>query len=537
MSRVLRALCAFVCLSVVSALGPVLTAAPAEASVTILCKGYDACKALGMRNGGYKANSSTMWWRMYSGHNCTNYAAYRMVKSGLPNIRPWTGSGNAMYWGESVPQLTDKVPAVGAVAWWKANIAGASGSAGHVAYVERVVSADEIIVSQDSWGGDFSWARITRSGDGWPSGFIHFNDVLLENITAPEAIGLPKVGSQLTASPGSWSPSGITYSYQWRADGLEIPDATAATLTLKKAQKGKRISVRTTASKLGYPTTVAYSPDTTPVEPGQIESVVAPVVTGEPTVDSQLVATAGEWTPVPATLRYQWTADGTPVEGATTATFTPGPDQVGKAMAVVVTASKSGYLDVPATSVPTQPVDPGTLMTSESPLLSGEPRLGESLTLDVGSFAPSDTQVTVEWHRAGVPVTGATGASYQLGVEDLGSRIHARVTFTKPGYTTVQTRSASTRLVKTVPTVKAAVTRGTGKVALAITVTAPGVNPVGGTVLVKSRGEVLKQLTLRDGSAGTTLRGLEAGRQRFKIKYVATRTVAYATLVRDIRVL
>ena len=45
---------------------------------------------------------------------------------------------------------------------------------------------------------------------------------------------------------------------------------------------------------------------------------------------------------------YQWAADGVPVPGATGATFTPGPDQVGKAMTVVVTASKPGYLDVPA---------------------------------------------------------------------------------------------------------------------------------------------------------------------------------------------
>ena len=153
--RVLRALCGLLALSVVACLGPVLTASPAAASVTILCKGYDGCKAQGMGHGGYKAASSSMYWRMYAGHNCTNYVAYRMVKSGLPNMRPWTGSGNAMYWGVSMPRITDAVPSVGAVAWWEANVKGASGSAGHVAYVERVVSADEIIVSQDIWGGDF----------------------------------------------------------------------------------------------------------------------------------------------------------------------------------------------------------------------------------------------------------------------------------------------------------------------------------------------------------------------------------------------
>ena len=121
-----------------------------------------------------------MYWRMYSGHNCTNYAAYMMVRSGLPNTRPWSGGGNATYWGTSMPRITDGTPRVGAVAWWKANT-GPAGSAGHVAYVEKVVSADQVIVSQDSWGGDFSWATITRGSGNWPSGFIHFNDRELVN--------------------------------------------------------------------------------------------------------------------------------------------------------------------------------------------------------------------------------------------------------------------------------------------------------------------------------------------------------------------
>ena len=70
------------------------------------------------------------------------------------------GSGNATYWGTEMPRDHRPTPAVGAVAWWRAGVYPA-GSAGHVAYVERVIPPTEIIVSQDSWGGDFSWARIT----------------------------------------------------------------------------------------------------------------------------------------------------------------------------------------------------------------------------------------------------------------------------------------------------------------------------------------------------------------------------------------
>ena len=37
-----------------------------------------------MGNAGYASANHTSYWRMYSGHNCTNYAAFRMIKAGMP---------------------------------------------------------------------------------------------------------------------------------------------------------------------------------------------------------------------------------------------------------------------------------------------------------------------------------------------------------------------------------------------------------------------------------------------------------------------
>ena len=114
----------------------------------------------GYPNAGYKAHASTSYWRQSTGHNCTNYVAYRLVTNGLANTRPATLSGNAYNWGSAFPSQTNDAPAVGSVAWWGQSFSGT----GHVAYVEKVVSADEIIVSEDNWGGDFRWRTITRSG-------------------------------------------------------------------------------------------------------------------------------------------------------------------------------------------------------------------------------------------------------------------------------------------------------------------------------------------------------------------------------------
>lgn len=173
----------------------------AVASSSYLCTGYDSCAAHGYSHAGYKQAAKNQYWRMYGGHNCTNYAAYRMVKAGLPNTRPWSGTGNAYNWGPANPKIRDATAAVGAVAWWKANVKGA-GSLGHVAYVERIVSADEIIISEDSWGGNFHWRHVRRSS-GWPSGFLHFQPAAarsgsplgaVDSVTSPRAHRLSLTG-------------------------------------------------------------------------------------------------------------------------------------------------------------------------------------------------------------------------------------------------------------------------------------------------------------------------------------------------------
>ena len=155
------------------AVGTVGLAGPARsAEWIVLCTGYDPCQAAGYPNSGYKDNSATSYWRQSTGHNCTNYVAYRLVKNGLPNTKPATLSGNAYNWGPAFPSQTNDDPAVGSVAWWNTSFS----STGHVAYVEKVVSADEILVSEDNWGGDFRWRKVTRAGGKWPNGFIHLRD-------------------------------------------------------------------------------------------------------------------------------------------------------------------------------------------------------------------------------------------------------------------------------------------------------------------------------------------------------------------------
>src|SRR5690606_16318957 len=86
-------------LALVVAVAPSNVTLVASSASTYLCSGYAGCQAAGYGNAGYRQVSSSMYWRMYSGHNCTNYAAYRLIQNGMPNERPWKGGGNAENWG------------------------------------------------------------------------------------------------------------------------------------------------------------------------------------------------------------------------------------------------------------------------------------------------------------------------------------------------------------------------------------------------------------------------------------------------------
>ena len=501
-----------------------------------LCYGYADCRGKGMGNAGYAQNNDKMYWRMYSGHNCTNYAAYRMVRSGLPNTRPWSGGGNAMYWGTSMPRITDDVPTVGAVAWWKAN-AGPAGSVGHVAYVEKVVSADEVIVSQDSWHGDFSWAVITRASGNWPSGFIHFNDRTLTNQAPPAIDGIAKVGSVLSATAGTWKPADATVTYQWFGDGRKIAGATTPTLRLTRARLGQTVTVTTTASKLGFPTRQATSAPTAAVLPGELRNTAAPVLSGEPKVDGTLTLDTGTWSPAPDALAIQWLADGQPIEGVTAEpTLTLTPDLVGATISATVTATRAGYDPVSAATAPTAPVAPGTFTVTAEPRLLGLPEMGQSLTVDTGAYRPTADTVAVQWLRNGTPIDGATDTSYQLVNLDLGARISARVTVTRAGYTDLTVDSPSTGRIKTTPTIRVQTERLKHKVKVTVRVTAPGLDVVGGPVVVRIAG-VAQTATLRNGVAKVVLKDLPPGKRTMTIRYGGSDTVNRLVITRQVKVL
>lgn len=540
MSRCVRALALSLSVLVVASL-TALAPSPASAVLVnpnaartgIMCRGFSGCASAGMASAGYSSVYRSMFWRMYGGHNCTNYAAYRMVHSGMSTARPWSGSGNATNWGYANSRVTSSTPSVGAVAWWRA-YARPAGSAGHVAYVERVVSRDEIIVSQDSWGGDFSWARITRSGGSWPTGFVHFHAAAtLSNTALPRVSGTARVGSKLTGTGGSWSPSSASLHYQWRAAGVDIPGATSTSFVLTPAQLGKRIRMQVKATRSGV-TKRRSSTRTAVVQPAAITPATPPTIAGDVKAGSTLTAVPGAWSPSGTTVSYHWFANGYRLIWRNDSTMTIPPRLVGKPISVTVTGHKAGFADVTSSSGPTAPVAAGTFEMPEPATVTGVARTGQTLTLHRAAIDPADANVSVQWLRAGKPVTGATSTTYRTSKGDLGSTLAAQLRVTRRGYRPLVTTTAHTRPVRAAPVLTVVATPRPGAHVLDVTarVTTPDVSPVTGTLGIRLDGKLVRTVDLRRGSAAAALTAVSPGQHTIRVWFRHTPLVASTYQVR-----
>ncbi|UMG94500.1 NEW3 domain-containing protein [Nocardioides sp. TF02-7] len=84
-------------------------------------------------------------------------------------------------------------------------------------------------------------------------------------VVQPQVSGTPVLGATLQATPGSWNTKGLDHSFQWLRNGTPIGGATGASYRPVKADLGKRLSVRVTATKAGLEPGEATSAATAPV--------------------------------------------------------------------------------------------------------------------------------------------------------------------------------------------------------------------------------------------------------------------------------
>lgn len=160
----------------------------------------------------------------------------------------------------------------------------------------------------------------------------------------------------------------------------------------------------------------------------------------------------GEQAEVPdELLTVQWLADGRPVAGATSRTFTPTASELGRRISVRVDVDLPNTVvtnEGDATTAPTRAVARGTNALLSSRRVSGTARVGKRLTVASPRWRAPGTRTTYRWYAGGKRVPGATGRSFRPARSQKGKRLTVRLTATAPGYATTSRTTAATARVR-----------------------------------------------------------------------------------------
>ncbi|HVU76647.1 MAG TPA: hypothetical protein VHC67_03625 [Gaiellaceae bacterium] len=274
---------------------------------------------------------------------------------------------------------------------------------------------------------------------------------------APAVGGSAVVGSTLTASAGAWSQPQPALTYAWSrcaADGTAcapIDGATGSTYAVGAADVGSTIVVSVTGSNITGAATAASTP--TAVVPAPPSATAAPSIAGDLFSGSTLTANLGTWSDSAATLTVAWLrcdASGAcaPIDGAVAGTYALTDADVGSTIEIVVTAvgptgtgstTSAATAAVGPTPPPPPPPPPPAPGIVTPPAIAGDATVGSTLTADPGTWSDPAAALGLQWERCDAtattctPIDGATGSTYTVATEDLGSTLELAVTATNAG--------------------------------------------------------------------------------------------------------
>ncbi len=316
------------------------------------------------------------------------------------------------------------------------------------------------------------------------AGSVTSNAATLTVAAAPVPAIITTPPQNATVTAGQSASFSVTASgtapiaYQWRRNGTDIAGATAAAYTTPAtvlADNGAVFTVRVTnaaggAESSGALLTVMAAP-------------VAPSITTQPADVTLTAGQAASFSVVAAgaaPLSYQWRRNGTAIAGATAASYTTPVTAVaddGALFSVLVTNAVGNATSRNARlSVSPAPV---------APSITTQPQAASVTAGQTASFSVAATgtaPLTYQWRRNGVPVTGATSASYTTAattVADDGALISVVVTNIAGSAASADARLtvAPAPVAPTITTPPAAVTVQSGQTAT-FTVVAGGTAPL-----------------------------------------------------------
>ena len=282
---------------------------------------------------------------------------------------------------------------------------------------------------------------------------------------APAVSGTARVGETLTAdTSGIADEDGLSnagFSYQWQADGADIPGATDSSYTLADADVGKAISVTVAftddegneESLISAATAAVEAKPNTPAT--GLPSIGGTTQVGE-TLTADTSGIADEDGLTNASFSYQWMADDVDIPGATDSSYTLADADVGKAISVTVAftddeGNEESLISAATAAVVAKPNSPATGV----PSISGTAQVGETLTADTSGIADEDgltnASFSYQWMADDVDISGATDATYTLAEAVESTAISVMVSFSDDAGNAEILTSAATAAVVAKP--------------------------------------------------------------------------------------
>ena len=182
----------------------------------------------------------------------------------------------------------------------------------------------------------------------------------------PSITGTAQVGQTLTANTSAIRDTdgleNVSYSYQWLRDDADIDGATSSTYALQSSDNNKVMRVRVTFSDDGGTEYSLTSDGTAQVN---TPATGAPTISGSAqcgvvlTASTTGISDSNGLTNV--SYSYQWLADDTEIDGATSSTYTVQSSDNGKVIKVRVTFTDDAGNDESLTSAGTSAVVLGGL--------------------------------------------------------------------------------------------------------------------------------------------------------------------------------
>lgn len=205
-----------------------------------------------------------------------------------------------------------------------------------------------------------------------------------------------------TAAGFSVGASGTALSYQWRKDGVSLSGATASSFNLPSATGADAGSYTVDVSGSCGSSTSNAATLTVNAATAIATQPVAQTVCAGSNVSFTVMATGS------GSLSYQWKKDGTPISGATSASYS----------FTGATAAAAGTYTVQVSGSCGSVTSAGALLTVNATTAIGTQPLSQALCAgSSASFtvAATGTGLSYQWRKGGNNIGGATSATLNLG--------------------------------------------------------------------------------------------------------------------------